>query len=134
MTFKTLLLIKAVVCLTFGVLLLFFPGFLLGVLGASLAAPGIFLGREYGANMIGTMTLMWFARDLGETRARRPILLYLLVYDAISLVVTTINTLSGVLNVLGWGIAAVYLFLALGSAYLLLQNPKPSTAKAHMAG
>lgn len=133
MTFKTLLLIKAVVCLTFGILLLFFPGFLLGVLGASLVAPGLFLGREYGANMIGTMTLMWLARDLGETRARQPILLYLLVYDAIGLVVTTINTLSGVLNVLGWGIVAVYLFITLGSAYLLLQSPKTSTAQAQMA-
>jgi len=130
MTFKTLLLIKAVVCLTFGVLLLFFPGFLLGVLGASLAAPGLFLGREYGANMIGTMTLMWFARDLGETHARKPILLYLLVYDALGLLVTTINTLSGVLNFMGWGIVAVYLFITLGSAYLLLQKPKSSTAHA----
>ena len=71
MTFRMLLLIKAVVCLTFGVLLLFFPSFLLGILGASLTAPGVFLGREYGANMLGTLILMWFARDLGDTRARQ---------------------------------------------------------------
>jgi hypothetical protein len=123
MTYRTLLLIKAVVCLTFGILLLFFPVFLLDIMGASLTAPGIFLGREYGANMIGTLTLMWFARDLGQTKARRPILLYLLVYDAIGLVVTTINTLNGVLNVLGWGIVFVYLFITVCSAYLLMKGP-----------
>ena len=133
MTFKTLLLIKAVVCLSFGVLLVFFPGFLLGILGASLTAPGVFLGREYGANMLGTMFLMWFARDLGDTPARQPILIYLFIYDAIGLVVTTINTLAGVLNVLGWGIVAVYLLITLFSGYLLLQGRKEA-APARMAG
>jgi len=133
MTFKTLLLIKAVVCLSFGVLLVFFPGFLLGILGASLAAPGVFLGREYGANMLGTMFLMWYARDLGDTPARQPILVYLFIYDAIGLVVTTLNTLAGVLNVLGWGIVAVYLFITLFSGYLLLQGRK-AAAPARMAG
>ncbi|MDF1499778.1 MAG: hypothetical protein P1P76_04840 [Anaerolineales bacterium] len=128
MTFKTLLLIKAVVCLTFGILLLFFPSFLLGILGASLTAPGIFLGREYGANMLGTLTLMWFAKDLGETKARQPILLYLFVYDAIGFIVTTINTLTGVLNGLGWGIVAVYLFITVSSAYLLLKSPRTAAA------
>jgi hypothetical protein len=134
MTYKMLLLIKAVVCLTFGVLLVFFPNFLLGVLGATLTAPGVFLGREYGANMLGTMTLMWFARDLGDSRARTPILLYLLVYDAIGFVITTINTVAGVLNVLGWGIVAVYLFITLGSAYLLMQNRQATGQPTRMAG
>ncbi len=131
MTFRMLLLIKAVVCLTFGVLLLFFPSFLLGILGASLTAPGVFLGREYGANMLGTLILMWFARDLGDTRARQPILMYLFVYDAIGFVVTTITTLSGVLNFLGWGIVAVYLFITVAAGYLLLQG-REAAAPARM--
>lgn len=132
MSFKTLLLIKAVVCLSFGILLVFFPSFLLEVLGASLIPAGIFLGREYGANMLGTLTLMWFAKDLGDSRARNPILLYLLVYDAIGFVVTTINTATGVLNSLGWGIVAVYLFISLGSAYLLLSKRGATEQPARM--
>jgi hypothetical protein len=132
MSFKNLLVIKAIVCLSFGILLVFFPTFLLGVLGASLMPAGIFLGREYGANMLGTLTLMWFAKDLGDSRARNPILLYLLVYDAIGFVITTINTATGVLNFLGWGIVAVYLFISLGSAYLLLSKREAAGQPAKM--
>lgn len=120
MTFKSLLMIKAVVCLFFGTLLLLLPVTLLGILGASLGAAGTFTAREYGAAVIGTLFLTWFARDAGESPARRPILLHLLVYDAIGFIVTLAAVLSGVLNTLAWGIVAVYLFFTIGSGYLLV--------------
>ena len=44
------------------------------------------------------------------------ILLDLLVYDAIGVIITLLVVLSGVLNLLGWGIVLVYLFFAAGSA------------------
>jgi len=42
MNFKTLMIIKAVVCLGFGLVLLFFPGQLLNLLGLSFARGGIY--------------------------------------------------------------------------------------------
>lgn len=122
MTFKTLLIIKAIVCLVFGVLLLATPAALLGILGGSLGAAGAFTAREYGAAVIGTLMLTWFARHSVESVARRAILLHLFVYDAIGFVVTLLVVVSGVLNALGWGIVAVYLFFTLGSGYLLVQK------------
>jgi len=122
MSFKTLLIIKAVVCVVFGVLLLFFPGWLLGLMGASLTPGGTFMAREYGAALFGTLMLTWFARNAASTETRRPVLLDLLVYDAIGFVVTTLTTLSGVLNWLGWGIVLVYAFFTAGSAYLLAKK------------
>lgn len=126
MSFKSFLMIKAVVCLFFGALLVLLPVKLLSVLGATLEGAGAFTAREYGAAVIGTLMLTWFARNAGQTAARRPILLHLLVYDAIGFVVTLQAVLSGVLNVLGWGIVAVYLFFTVGSAYLL--TPKRAAA------
>jgi hypothetical protein len=70
--------------------------------------------------MGGTLMLSWFGRNAVQSAARRPILLHLLVYDAIGVVVTVLAVLSGVLNMLGWGIIAVYLFFAVGSGYLLM--------------
>jgi hypothetical protein len=119
MTFKTLLVIKAVVCLIFGVFLLFVPGSLLGMLGASLGPAGTFAAREYGAALFGILLLTWFARNAVDSGARRAILLQLLVYDAIGFVVTLLSVLSGTLNSLGWGIAVVYLFFTVGSGYVL---------------
>jgi hypothetical protein len=66
--------------------------------------------------------LTWFARGAVSSETRRPILLDLLVYDAIGFVVTTLTVLAGVLNWLGWGIVAVYAFLPAGSAYRLARK------------
>ena len=122
MTFRTLLIVKAAVCLVFGVLLLIAPKALFGLLGTELGAGGMFTGREYGAALIGALLLTWFAKDVTAIDARGAILLYLLVYDAIGAIVTLQVVASGVLNALGWGIVAVYLFFAVASAHLLLKE------------
>lgn len=122
MTFRTLLLIKAAVCLTFGLYLLVAPASLFWLLGASLTGAGLFTAREYGAAMIGTLLLTWFARDVQARDARGAVLLDLLVYDAIGVIITVSVVLGGVLNALGWGIVAVYGFFALGSGYLLAKE------------
>ena len=122
MTFRTVLIVKAAVCLVFGVLLLAAPAALFGLLGAQLGAAGMFTGREYGAAMIGTLLLTWFAKDVKGSDARGAILLDLLVYDAIGTVITLQVVVSGVLNALGWGIVAVYAFFTAASGYLLLRE------------
>jgi hypothetical protein len=120
MTFRTLLIIKAVVCVIFGTLLLFAPVALIRLLGGELGGAGVFTAREYGAALVGTLLLTWFAKGVGAPDARRAILLDLLIYDAIGVVITLIAVLSGVLNALGWGIVVVYFFFAVGSGYVLL--------------
>jgi len=120
MIFKTLLTMKAVVCLGFGVLLVLVPSDLFDILGASLDDVGRIPAREYGAAMLGTLILTWLGRNLTDLKVQRIILLDLLVYDAVGLVVTVLPTVSGALNALGWGIVAVYLFFTVGSGYLLV--------------
>lgn len=120
MTFRMLLLIKAAVCLVFGLSLLLAPGMLLNLLGTALNDGGTFTAREYGAALIGTLLLTWFAKDVKAADARGAILLDLLIYDLIGMVVTSLAVLSGVLNVLAWAIVVVYLFFTAGSGYLLL--------------
>ena len=122
MTFRTLLIIKAVVCLVFGIFLLLAPGVLLGLLGTALNEGGTFTAREYGAALVGTLLLTWFAKDVKAADARRAILLDLLIYDLIGVVITFLVVLSGVLNVLGWAILVVYLFFTVGAGYLLLKE------------
>ena len=122
MTFRTLLIVKAVVCLGFGVFLLAAPSVLFGILGADLGAAGMFTAREYGAALMGALLLTWFGKDVQASDARGAILLYLLVYDAIGVVITIHAAATGVLNVLGWSIVAVYAFFAVASGYLLTKE------------
>ncbi len=124
MKFKTVMIIKAIVCLGFGPLLLFVPGWLLNLLGSSFGPGAALTAREYGAALIGNLLLTWLARNAEESSAKNAIIWNLFVYDAIALVAILIIQLSGGLNLLGWGIVAVYLFFTLGFGYLLLPQRK----------
>jgi hypothetical protein len=126
MKLKTLLIIKAIVCLCLGVPILLVPNFIYSIFGATLAAGGVFAAREYGASMMGNLMLTWFARNSQESDARWAIILALFVYDAIGVIVTLVAILSGALNPLAWLVVALYLFLAMGFGYFLLSKRKPS--------
>ena len=126
MKFKTLMIIKAVVCLGFGPVMLFFPGPLLNLLGVAFCAGAAFTAREYGAALIGNLLLTWLARNADASFVRRAIIWNLFVYDAIGFVVTLVFLLSRILNPLGLGVLAVYLFFAIGFGSFLL--PKKKTA------
>jgi hypothetical protein len=125
MKFKTLMIIKAVVCLTLGLPILFVPKFFYGLFGTTLGAGGMFAAREYGASLMGNLMITWFARNAAESDARRAIILALFLYDAIGFVVTLIAQLSGLFNPLGWFAVALYLFFAVGFGYFLIYSPQP---------
>jgi len=120
MKFKTLMIIKAIVCLGFAPLMLFFPGSLLTFLGSSFGPGAAIVARAYGAALVGNFMLAWFARNAGESEVRRAIVLDLFVYDAVGFVAALLIQLSGGLNLLGWGVVAIYLFFAVGFGYFLL--------------
>jgi hypothetical protein len=123
MNFKNLMVIKALVCLAFGILLLTVPDKLLSIFGATLSAGGMFTAREYGASLFGNLFLCWFAKNAIESDVRRAIILALFVYDLIAFIMTAFTVISGVLNPLGWSIVFIYLFFALGFGYFLLKAP-----------
>jgi hypothetical protein len=124
MKFKTVMVSKAIICLGFGPLLLFVPGWLLNLLGTSFGPGANLTAREYGAALIGNLLLTWLARNADDSVARRAIIWNLFVYDAIALIFTLIIQLSGGLNILGWGIVAVYLFFTITFGYLLFPQKK----------
>jgi hypothetical protein len=124
MSFKTLMIIKAIICLGFGPILLFLPEQLLELLGLTYCVGAAFTAREYGATLIGNLLLTWFARNAEASLTRRAITLHLFVYDAIALIVTLVFVLSGDMSPLGWGIVAVYLFFTIGYGCFLLPQRK----------
>jgi hypothetical protein len=126
MKFSNLMVIKAIVCLVFGIPLLLVPGLLLSFYGITLGPGGVFMARVYGASLLGNLMLTWFARNAEDSEARRAIVLDLFIYDAIGFVVALLVQLSGLMNVLGWSIVAIYLLLALGYGYFQFVKPTAS--------
>lgn len=120
MKFQTMMIIKAIVCLTLGVPILLAPIFFYSLFGAPLNPGGVFAARQYGAFLIGNLLLTWFARNVIESESRRAIAMALCVYDAIGFYVTLMALLSGAVGPLGWFAAALYLFFAVAFGIFLL--------------
>ncbi len=127
MKFKTMMIIKAVVCLVMGSWLMFFYNSIANLLGASSLANALslFHAQEYAAAMFGIMLITWFGRNAVESDLRSGVIWGLTIYDAIGFLISVIATLNGLFNFLGWSIAALYLFLTLGFGYFLIKPPKP---------
>jgi len=125
MKFKTLMIIKAVVCISLGLPILLAPKFFYGLFGMVLTAGGMFAAREYGASLIGNFLLTLIGRNAHESDARRGIIWALCVYDAIGFVVTLLVVLSGGVNALAWLPVALYLFLAVAYGFFLVKPPQP---------
>lgn len=123
MSFKFLMIVKALVSLAFGILLLGIPDKLFSIFGATLGNAGMFTAREYGAALFGNMFLCWFAKNAKESDARKAIIIALFVYDLIGFIATTLTVIAGVLNPLGWLVVFVYLFFTLGFGYFLVKPP-----------
>lgn len=126
MSLKALMIIKAVVCLVFGILLLFIPGLVLGILGSSYGPGAAITAREYGAALIGVLMLTWIARNADDSIARRAIIADLFVYDGVALIAMLILQLSGAMNLLGWGVVFIYLFFTVTFGYFMFPQKKPA--------
>lgn len=122
MKFQTLMVLKAVVCLVFGLAILLMPELLYSIYGLQLNPSGTYPAREYGAAMMGVLMITWFARNARESDALRAIILGLCVYNAIGFVVTLVAVISGLMNLLGWSVVVLYLFFAVGFGYFLIKN------------
>lgn len=127
MSLKNLFVIKALVCLVFGILLIAVPAGLISIFGASLSNGGIYTAREYAASLFGNLFLCWFAKNAGDSEARRAIILALFVYNLIGFIVTTLTVIAGVLNLAGILIILIYLFFTLGFGYYLVKTPDIAT-------
>jgi hypothetical protein len=126
MKLSTLMVVKAIVCLGFGILLVAIPGLLMSLYGVTLDEGGILMARLYGASLLGNLMLTWFSRNDPGSEALRAAVLGLFVYDAVGLIVALVATLSGVMNALGWSVVAIYLLFTVGFGYFQFVKPSES--------
>lgn len=125
MKLRSLMIIKAIVCIVLGIPILLVPELFYSIFGLALTPAGTFTAREYGASLIGNFLLTWFARDVQDPLSRKAILLGMTFYNAIGFIATLVVVFSGVANFFGWGPVVLYLFFTVGFGYFLLKTPKP---------
>ena len=117
MKVKHMMLIKAIVCLVFGVGMLVAPAWLMGLYDMDLGEAGVYMTRLLGASFLLLTLLLGLASQAGPSEARRAIAIGVIAGDLLGFVVALIGQISGAANALGWLTVALYLLLALGFAY-----------------
>lgn len=117
MKLRTVMLLKALICISFGVPMLLIPAKLMALYGLTLDDSGMVMARLYGAALLGNLLLTWFARDDSGSTALNAIVLHLLIYDGIGFIVTLFATLTGVMSAFGWTAVGIYLFFTVGFGY-----------------
>lgn len=85
--------------------------------------PNAYMGRRYGAFMLGLMVVSWLARNAPDSAARRAIMTGSLVGWAITDALSLYGALALGLN--AWWPFVVELALVVGFAWVLFVRPEP---------
>ena len=125
MKFKTIFIIHAIVPLAYGICFELVPQLMLSIYGVTQGPGEILMGRYFGVALIGIGLVFWLARDVTDGKARRAIVLALLISNIIGVIVSVQGTLSGVMSAVGWSAVGIYVLMGLGVAYLFMRPGSP---------
>lgn len=126
MKLSTMFIIYAVISAIFGLTFIFIPETALALYGITLSPDGILIARLFGAALLEFALLSWLVRNVGDSEARKAIILAVFVGEVVGFIVALVGQLSGEVNALGWSTVAIYLLLALGFGYFQFIKPIPS--------
>lgn len=123
MNIRTAFIIDTAHALPLGLAFLLLPWFVLPIFGVEPASGTVFIAQLFGAAIIGFAAMAWFAKDTRDPPSVRALLVGFLIFDAFGLIITILTVLAGVVNVLGWLVAGLFLALSLMRIYFLFANP-----------
>jgi len=101
-TTKIFLTIAAIIVVLYGVAFLLIPHEFMATYGGPPDRSLAFMGRFFGAALIGLGLVWWFAKDFASWEATRGVLIAGAVATAIMGVVGCLGVLRGVTNAAGW--------------------------------
>jgi len=124
MNLKTLMVIKAVVTLIFGVGFVLIPMTVMSWYGLELGAGGAYMTRLFGAAFIVICLALWLGRKDAGSAALKGLVIGVFIGDVIGFIVSLSVQIKGLVNALGWLTVILYLLLAIGFGYYAFRKPK----------
>ena len=115
--------VNAMIAGLFGLAFVFAPAQLLAQYGLVVDAGFGLVAQLFGAALVGYAILTWLVRKVGDSEARRAIVLALFISDGVAFVLALMAQLKGLVTSLGWSTVAIYLLLAVGFAYFHFAKP-----------
>jgi hypothetical protein len=117
MTLKTFMTISAIVALIFGLGFILVPAASLQPYGTSTDTTGLFLGRYFGASLLGLAFINWLTRSAPPSDTRKGLLGGLFANMVLGFVVALYDKFAGTGNAFIWLNVVIYLLLAVGFGY-----------------
>lgn len=117
MKLNVFMIISAIIALFFGVAFIIAPAWSLNIYGVSPDVNTEFLGRYFGASLIGIAFLTWLIRNAAPSITRHGVLVALFVSMLLGFVVSVYDKFAGNSNEFVWLNVGIYLFLAIGFGY-----------------
>ena len=117
MKVRTLMILQALVGTIVGLSFTFIPAQTLGTYGVTSNTALDYLGRLYGATLLGLAVLLWTAKDSISSEAGKAILTGFFVVNGATFVVALIGQLGGAVNAMGWSTVAVHFLFTIGFGY-----------------
>lgn len=122
---------KSVLTVGLALLLAFDPNLIFQWTGLVLGDAGTLLGRILGLVYLGIAIELWFVRSNADLPARNALLLTGVDFAVVALLVQV--QLAGLMNVLGWGLIAVYLGSGLGFLWCATQVARNRFARESLS-
>jgi hypothetical protein len=111
--------LNTIVGLLFALGFLVLPEQLISLYGIAPNPATVYLGRLFGALILGFISILWFARNSGESEARHAIVIGGLVGWGVGLIAALLGQFTGAVNNLGWLNVVIYFLFALDYGYFL---------------
>ena len=125
MKIKSVMSIKAIVVIFFGLGFLFMTQTIMSLYGMDVSSGGLTAGRLLGQMYFLIALLLWLCRNTADATTKRAFAISITIGDAIGTIVSLLAVLSGAMNALGWSAVVIYLVFTIGFGYFLL---KPESA------
>ena len=122
---------KSVLTVGLALLLAFDPNLIFQWTGLVLGDAGTLLGRILGLVYLGIAIELWFVRSNSDLPARNALLLTAVDCSVVALLVQV--QLAGLMNVLGWGLIAVYLGSGLGFLWCAMQDARNGAVRESLS-
>lgn len=117
MMLPNMFLVNSGISVFFSLAFLLMPAIMLDLFGLSTSPTDKLLLQFFGAQLLATGLITLFSLKVKDLRSQRIITLTYFIAYGIGFMVALGGMLSNVMNVLGWGIALVFLLQTLGFGY-----------------
>ena len=124
MKLRTLMVIKSIITVVFGIGFVVVPVRVMSYYGVTLDPAGAYMTRLFGAAFIVIGLLLWYGRKDAGSPALKAIVLGVFIGDIVGFVLALQAQLLGIVNALGWLTVAIYFFLVLGFGYFLFKKQR----------